>query len=451
MGMTERISPDVSRLPRDPGLSGWNALLETPPLPRVLDEAITADWLIIGAGFAGLAAARRLAQLHQADRIVVLDAVRIGTGPSGRNAGFMIDLPHDISSDGYGGGLERDKRQIAMNRTAIAFAADAVREYELPGEAFQAVGKMNAAVTDKGLANNTSFAAHLTALGEDHTLLDADEMRRITGTAFYRGGLHAPGTVMIQPAIFVRGIARGLEPVVDLYESTPVTRLEQKGPDWCATTPSGSVTAPHVILSVNGHANSFGFYPNRLMHIFTYASLTRALSADEVRTLGGEPHWAATPADPQGTTVRRVSGVGGDRILIRNRFTYDPSMEVGQARMDRVARGHDRSFAARFPMLDGVTMEHRWGGRLCLSRNGVPAFGELEPGLFSACCQNGVGIAKGTLSGMLAADLAAGGNDPMVADMLAFDEPERLPREPIASLGANALLAWKSWRAGVEF
>jgi hypothetical protein len=52
---------------------------------------------------------------------------------------------------------------------------------------------------------------------------------------------------------------------------------------------------------------------------------------------------------------------------------------------------------------------------------------------------------------MLAAELAGGGNDPMVADMLAFDEPERLPPEPIASLGANALLTWKTWRAGPEF
>jgi glycine/D-amino acid oxidase-like deaminating enzyme len=449
--MSERVSPGVSRLPVDPGLSGWNALLESPPPPRVLADHITADWLVIGAGFAGLAAARRLTQLCPGERIVMLDAVRIGTGPSGRNAGFMIDLPHDISSDDYGGRVDRDKRQITMNRAAIAFAADAVREYGLPQEAFNPVGKMNAAVTDKGLANNTAFAAHLQALGEDHTLLDADEMQRITGTEFYRGGLHAPGTVMIQPAIFVRGIARGLEPVVDLYESTPVTRLEQTGPDWCATTPAGSVTAPRVILGVNGHANSFGFYQRRLMHIFTYASLTRALTPDEARKLGGEPRWAATPADPQGTTVRRISGTGGDRILIRNRFTYDPSLEVDQTRMDRVASGHDRSFAARFPMLGGVAMEHRWGGRLCLSRNGVPTFGELESGLFSACCQNGVGIAKGTLSGMLAADYAASGNDPMVADMLAFDAPERLPPEPLASLGANALLTWKTWRAGVEF
>lgn len=64
------------------------------------------------------------------------------------------------------------------------------------------------------------------------------------------------------------------------------------------------------------------------MQIITYASLTRALSTDEVRMLGGEPRWAATPADPQGKIVRWVSGVGGDHILIRNRFTHEPPMEV---------------------------------------------------------------------------------------------------------------------------
>ncbi|MDG2480032.1 MAG: FAD-binding oxidoreductase [Alphaproteobacteria bacterium] len=289
-------------------------------------------------------------------------------------------------------------------------------------------------------------------MGEDHRLLDADAMRNITGSEFFCGGIFAPGTVMIQPALFVRGMADGLvRGGVELFEESPVTGLERLGPDWRATTPQGSVTAPRVVLTVNGHANSFGLFERRLMHIFTYASLTRALSDSEVRTLGGEPRWGATPSHAQGTTVRRISGTGGERILIRNRFTYDASMEVGQRRMATVARGHDRSFAARFPMLADVTMEHRWGGRLCLSRNGVPAFGEQKPGLFSACCQNGVGIAKGTLSGMLAAELAGGGNHPMVADMLAFEEPERLPAEPFASLGANAYLRWKTWRAGVEF
>jgi len=441
----------VKRLPRDPGVSGWYALLDAPPPARPLEHDITADWLVVGAGLAGLAAARRLSRLRPSDSLVVLDAVRVGTGPAGRNAGFMIDLPHDIAASDYAGGLERDRRAIAMNRAAIAFAAEAAEEYGMPREAFDPTGKMNAATTATGQCHNEAFAAHLTRLGEEHRLLDADEMRRITGSPRFIGGLHAPGTVMIQPALFMRSLAEGLSGAITLHEDSPVTALEPRGPDWRAQTPKGSVTAPRVILAVNGHANSFGLFARRLMHVFTYASLSRALTDDEVRRLGGEPRWAATPSHPMGTTVRRVHGTGGHRILIRNRFTYDPSMEVGETRMRRVAQGHDRSFRARFPALPDVTMEYRWGGRLCLSRNGVPAFGEQRPGLFAACCQNGVGLARGTLSGMLAAELAAGGNDPMVADMLVFDEPARLPPDPFATLGARAVLRWRTWRAGTEF
>jgi len=59
----------------------------------------------------------------------------------------------------------------------------------------------------------------------------------------------------------------------------------------------------------NGHLNSFGFLRGRLLHVFTYASMTRALTPAEVRRLGGAPRWGLTPADPMGSTVRRISGV----------------------------------------------------------------------------------------------------------------------------------------------
>jgi len=80
----------------------------------------------------------------------------------------------------------------------------------------------------------------------------------------------------------------------------------------------------------------------------------------------------------------------------------------------------------------------------------VPAFGEIDEGLDSACCQNGLGTSKGTLSGMLAAELAARANSPLVAQQLAFDPPKRLPPEPFAWLGANATIRWQEWRAGGE-
>ncbi|GIS11707.1 MAG: hypothetical protein CM15mP115_08580 [Alphaproteobacteria bacterium] len=42
---------------------------------------ITADWLVIGGGFAGLSAAKRLTELRGGDSIILLEAGRIGEGP----------------------------------------------------------------------------------------------------------------------------------------------------------------------------------------------------------------------------------------------------------------------------------------------------------------------------------------------------------------------------------
>lgn len=440
----------ATRLPRDPGPAAWNELLPPAAPPRLLEENVTADWLVIGAGWAGLAAARRLTQLRGGDRIVVLDACRVAEGPAGRNSGFMIDLPHKLSGEGYEGALAEDKAQTAMSREAIAFSAEAAEELGMTEEAFVQCGKINAAANDTGVKHNETYARHLATMDEPSEVLDAKAMQDLTGIDFYLNGVFTPGAALVQPAMFMRAMATGLSGKADLFEQSPVTALKRQGGDWCAEAPKGSVTAPRVILAVNGHAESFGFFKRRLMHVFTYASMTRALTAEEVTALGGAPRWGVLPADPMGTTVRRISGTGGDRIVVRNRFTYDPGMEVSDARLRAVAQDHDKSFHARFPMLPDVTMDYRWGGRLCLSWNGVPAFGEIEEGLFSACCQNGLGTSKGTLAGMLAAELAAKGNSPLVAKLLACEAPKRLPPEPFAWLGANARMRWGEWKAGRE-
>lgn len=442
----------VKRLPKDSGPAAWNAILPAAPPCPSLETPTSADWLVIGAGFAGLSATRRLAQLHPGDRIAVLEARRVAEGPAGRNTGFMLDLPHDLSSDDYGGSPESDRLQIRMNRRGIDFAAETAEEFGMPAEAFSRSGKINAAATDKGLAHNSAYARHLLELGESYSVLDDADMRRVTGSDYYHGGLYTPGTAMIQPALYVRSLAaRLVSNRISVYENSPVTDLS-RAPDgaWVATTPGGAVCAPKAILAVNGHAESFGYFRRRLMHVFTYASMTRALNEAEIERLGGEPRWGLIPADPMGTTVRRISGQGGDRIVVRNRFTYDPGMEIDATRIARVARDHDRSFAARFPMLADVEMAYRWGGRLCLSMNGAPAFGEIEPGLYSACCQNGLGTAKGTLSGLLAAELASGEESEALSAMLRMATPKRLPPEPFAWLGANVTIRYKERRAGRE-
>jgi glycine/D-amino acid oxidase-like deaminating enzyme len=432
------------RTPEDLPASGWYRLLPPPGPPRILEGRHSADFIIVGAGFAGLSAARRLTQLAPNARIVVLDAQRVGWGAAGRNSGFMIDLPHELSSETYAGGDEHDRKRISMNRSAIAFAASAAEEYGLE-PFFRPVGKLHGAATAHGLGALRDFEVHLSRLGEAFERLDAADMKRITGTGFYVGGTFTPGTVMIQPAGYVRGLATGVAARVELYENSPALSVET-GKLHTVRTKDGEVSAPRLILTVNGHIESFGYFRRRLMHVFTYASMTGPLSEDEQLRLGGDPHWGLVPADPMGTTVRRI----GDRIVIRNTFTYNPDMTTSAPQIETIGRAHDRSFRARFPMLDGVAMETRWGGHLCLSLNSVPAFGEVEERVYAACCCNGLGTVQGTLYGTLAAELATGSDDRLVADALKAPPPARLHPEPIMAVGAPLRLWMMHRRAGRE-
>lgn len=437
----------ASRVPTDLRGSGWYEIL--PPSvvpPKRLEGGHTADWAIVGAGFAGLAAARRLSQLRPRDRIVVLDAQRVGWGAAGRNSGFMIDLPHELNSDNYAGGRDEDLNQIAMNRAGIDFAAEAAEEYGL-SDSFARCGKYHGAATGRGLKALQAFEAHLDALGEPYTTLDAAQMKEIVGTGFYLGGAFTPGAAMIQPAAYIRGVAEGLARHVEIYEESPVTAIESNGSSHMLTCPSGRISAPRVLMTNNGHLESFGFFRHRLVHVFTYASMTRPLTRGEALRLGGQSSWGLIPADPMGSTVRRIAG---DRIVMRNTFTYNPGMTTSARQIARIGRAHDRSFKARFPMLSGVGMEYRWGGHLCLSLNSVPVFGEIAEGIYAACCCNGLGTVKGTFHGKLIAELAAGDTGPLVDAAVAGPAPRRLYPEPFMTLGAKARLWWMQHRAGRE-
>lgn len=444
----------VKKLPRDPGPAAWNEILGPAPSYPIAEGDITADWLIIGGGFAGLSAAKRLSELRGGDKIIVIDACHIASGPAGRNSGFMIDLPHELGDDGYTSSEDIDRKQITLNRHAQDFAKANAAEFEMAPEAVAAVGRVNGAVNASGKKHNDDYADHLTKLGEDFTHLSSDDMESLTGSSFYSSGLFMPGAVMLQPALYIRELAKGLSDKqsrpITIYENSPAISYQKQGQNWLVETPHARIRAGAIIMAVNGHAESFGFYKNKLMHVFTYASMTDALTKTQMKKLGGSLSWGITPSDPMGSTVRRHDGIGGNRIVIRNRWTFDPEMAINDKRLAKFGKDHARSFRRRFPMLDDVSMAYRWSGRLCLSRNSVPAFGELETNWFSACCQNGLGTAKGTLAGIGAVDLATKANSPIVQDLLSYDEPVTLPPRPLSTIGANLVIKWRELKAGAE-
>ena len=75
---------------------------------------------------------------------------------------------------------------------------------------------------------------------------------------------------------------------------------------------------------------------------------------------------------------------------------------------------------------------------------------QIDNGVFSGCVQNGLGTARGTLTGIGAAELACGETSAITRHFTAEERPRRLPPQPFQQIGANAVLRWKEWRAREE-
>ena len=70
---------------------GWINDLNPRTDIKSLQSDENCDWIIIGAGYTGLSAARKLGQLHSNQKIILIDAQLAGEGASSRNSGYLVD------------------------------------------------------------------------------------------------------------------------------------------------------------------------------------------------------------------------------------------------------------------------------------------------------------------------------------------------------------------------
>ena len=106
----------IDRLPNHDLTNGWTNILEQRQSSPPLTTDIRVDMLVIGAGAAGLAAARRAAEIHPNRTVALVEAGRLGDGASARNSGFVIDLPHNVGADLDD--LDTLKRSLRLARAA---------------------------------------------------------------------------------------------------------------------------------------------------------------------------------------------------------------------------------------------------------------------------------------------------------------------------------------------
>jgi len=435
----------ITRLPRADTDNGWSALLPPRrPAPK-LSARIDADWLVIGAGFAGLAAARRLAANRPGDSVVLLDAHEVGENASGRNSGFAIDLPHVVG--GAQDDLSSARRYMALARAAIEHLEAQIERHNIDCDWARA-GKYQTAVSARGEKEVLEpFARELAALDEPFEWVAGDALARRLGTSHFKSAVFTPGCRLFNPAALTRGLAASLPGNVRLYERSPVVEVDA-GATVKVSTPAGAVTAAQLILCVNAFAPQFGYYRRRLLPFAANASLSRRLNHDERAALACEDNWGVTPANAFASVTMRFTR--DHRILFREGLYYNPRMRESDAQLAAAAARHKRMFDERFPQLTAVEMEHTWTGYICLSQNSAPGFGKLARNITAAVCQNAVGVTKGTISGLLAADLACGVDNELISYMQQLGTPSRLPPAPLLDWGVRAKMAWELWRARDE-
>jgi glycine/D-amino acid oxidase-like deaminating enzyme len=436
---------DIRVLPANDAANGWNRILPARILRPPLAGEQRADWAVVGAGYAGLAAARRLSENRPNDRIVVLEAHEVGENASGRNSGFAIDLPHNVGSSLAE--LEGSQRFMRLARAAITELDRVVQAHGIDCQ-WSRRGKYHAAASAQGRKQVLEpFVRELGALGEPYRWFDAVQLQKEIGTPYFQAAVYTPGGRLMNPAALVRGLADSLPASVTLCENSPVTRVVYEN-GVRLETPGGSLFAPRLILCTNGFAEAFGVFRRRLLNFAAFASLTRPLTPVECAALGGEDDWGLTPANAfAGCTMRYTRD---HRILIRQHIDYRPNFRARTAHYRAVRRDHEAAFRARFPMLPNVTFEHTWAGFVTLSRNHAPGFGRVGANIYAAVCCNAVGVTKSTIAGLLAADLACGVDNPLIADMESLGRPARLPPRPFLDLGVRLRSRWELWKNRAE-
>jgi glycine/D-amino acid oxidase-like deaminating enzyme len=400
----------------------------TPPL----EGGVTADVVVIGAGYAGMSTALHLAE--RGTRVVVLEAHEPGWGGSGRNGGQVIPgLKYDPDELEEKFGPERGRKLVDFVGGSADTVFGLIEKHKM-NVPHQRKGWIQGAHTEAGLDIVKKRAAQWAQRGVDGAReLSAQDTGQLIGTDKYLGGWVDPRGGAIQPLAYAREMARvAIAAGAVIHGQSPVAKLDRVNGKWVATTASGaSVTADRAVVATGGYTGNL--VPNLRTTVIapnSFQVATAPLSDNVARSI--LPDWHVTSDTRQLLFYFRRDHT--NRFIMGGRGPFrEPKGPQDWEHLERIA-------TKLFPQLKDVPIEFRWCGRVTLTRDFLPHLHEPAPGLLVdiGCMGRGVGLQSAM--GHAMADYVATGNE--AALPLPLVPMKAMPFHALHRAWMGAIIAW---------
>ena len=416
-------------LPNNDNTCGWINELPKRSGINKFEGQTSCDWLIVGAGYTGLSAARQLGNMNPNMNIVVVDAQAAGEGASSRNSGYLVE---STMNDGFvsSRNTEDYKTKCDLYSLGIEKVKKFITQHQVDCD-WNECGKYYASSKIEDEKKLTRFNSMLSSLKIKNQILYKDELLNKLGTEFYKIGIYTNGGILLNPGKLARSMVDSLPENVTLYENSPLLEWKPINKKINCTLTGGTIKASSVIFCTNGFLSSLGIESNYSFPLLLTASMTRKLTDKEFNRIGSPSEWGVLSIRPMGATVRMTND---RRILIRNTV----SLHKDYADIENNKNIHLKGILKRFPSLPNDIIETTWSGTVCRSGNAAPIFKKISNNIYAAGCFNGSGIGLGTLFGEEIANKASNNMTNEIELIQKTKKPNWLPPQPFLNLGIKA-------------
>ena len=421
---------------------GWINDLDKRFNIKTLDKDKSCDWLIVGAGYTGLSAARKLSEIHPTKKIIIVDAQLAGEGASGRNSGYLVDT---TLNDGFTSNKELSnyKRKTDIYKLGIDVVKEFIKKHQVDCD-WNNSGKYFASSSqnDRNILEN--FSKTLLKLNFEHNILEKNDLGKRLGTNFYNLALYTKGGILLHPGKLVRAMIDTLPDNVELLENSQLNEWSKNNDTIVCKFNNHKINAQKIIFCTNGFLKSLGIKNNYNFPLTLTASMTRPLTNTEFKSIGEPNEWGVLPVRPMGATIRMTKD---RRILIRNTAEVHNPFQMSQSDLNIRSIKQKIGIKKRFPQLPENIIQSSWSGVVSRSRNSSQIFEKIDDNVFVAGCYNGSGIGVGTLFGEQIAIKASNDHTTELDIIEARNRPTWLPPQPFLDFGIKTRLIYERFRA----